>query len=82
VVLTRNAAGNVVGYVNGVRQFSFSDTANRAVIDGNDTLRYFKDNVSGGSGGEHSAGSVARIRLYDRALSADQVAALDRLRSG
>ena len=79
VVLTRNAAGRVAGYVNGISQFSFSDTANHAVINGNDTLRFFKDNVSGGSGGEHSAGSVARIRLYGKALSADQVATLDRL---
>jgi hypothetical protein len=80
VALTRNAAGTVTGYVNGVRQFSFSDAANRAVIGSNDVLRFFKDNVSGGAGGEHSAGSIARLRLYDRSLSANQVAGLDRLR--
>ncbi len=79
VALTRDAAGTVVGYVNGVQQFSFSDASNHAVIDTSNALRFFKDNTSGGAGGEESAGSVARIRLYDSALTAEQVAALDRL---
>lgn len=79
VVLTRNAGGTVTGYVNGVQQFSFDDSAsNDAVIDAN-TLRFFRDNESGGVATEHSAGSVARIRLYDSALNAGEVGALDRL---
>lgn len=82
VVLTRNAGGNVAGYVNGVQQFSFADSGGLAVIDANNTLRFFQDNTSGGAGNEASAGSVARIRLYDGALSASAVAALDRLPTG
>jgi hypothetical protein len=69
VTLTRNSSGTVAGYVNGELQFSFSDaSANDAVIDANNALRFFRDNESGGVTTEHSAGSVARIRLYDVAL--------------
>ncbi len=72
VVLTRDALKNVVGYLNGVQEFSFADTGDDALIDAADTLRFFKDD-----GGESSAGAVARIRLYDGALTANEVAALD-----
>jgi uncharacterized repeat protein (TIGR01451 family) len=73
VVLTRDSAKNVVGYVNGVQQFSFVDASDLAVISAN-TLRFFRDdNVVSG---EHSAGAVARIRLFDGALDASAVAAL------
>lgn len=83
VALTRDSSGTVVGYVNGVQQFSFADTGNDAVIDSNNTLRFFRDNESGTGccPDEESGGSVARIRLYDSALKASQVAALDRLPS-
>jgi subtilisin family serine protease len=78
VALTRNSAGTVTGYVNGVRQFTFTDTAGDAVISSNDALRFFRDNESGGANTEHSAGSAARIRLYDFALTPGEVSALDR----
>lgn len=74
VVLTRNSSGTVAGYVDGELQFSFSDYPTQtvpnqdAVIDTNNALRFFRDNESGGATGEVSAGSVARIRLYDEAL--------------
>lgn len=77
VVLTRDSTGTVTGYVDGAKQFSFDDSLlNDAVIDANNTLRFFRDNESGGFPGEASAGAVARIRLYDEALTAEQVAAL------
>ncbi|MBI3921550.1 MAG: Ig-like domain-containing protein, partial [Armatimonadetes bacterium] len=79
-VLTREATGQVVGYVNGVQQFAFQDSSNLAVIDSNNTLRFFRDDVS--TPGEHSSGAVARIRTFDGALTPSQVAALDRLGSG
>lgn len=75
VVLTRDQTGTVTGYVDGVQQFQFSDTSSHGVISSN-TLRFFRDN-SGTF--EASAGSVARIRLYNGALTASQVAALSRL---
>jgi hypothetical protein len=76
-VLTRNSGGTVVGYVNGVQQFSFVDDDDRSTISAADTLRFFRDNTATGS--EQSAGAAARIRLYDRPLSAGEVAALTRL---
>ena len=68
VMLTRNRSGTVAGYVNRELQFVFTDTSNDAVIDANNALRFFRDNESGGVTTEHSAGSVARIRLYNDAL--------------
>jgi len=78
VVFTRNSTGAVAGYVNGDRQFRFTDASGDAVIGSDDVLRFFKDNTSGAGTGEESAGSVARIRLYDFALTAGEVSALDR----
>jgi Concanavalin A-like lectin/glucanases superfamily len=78
VVITRDLFGTVRGYVDGSQQFQFEDAASQsAVISGEDALRFFKDNTSGGTTGEDSGGSVARIRLYDVALSADDVGSLD-----
>lgn len=75
VVITRNAIGTVRAYVDGSPQFEFDDTTSQdAVISGANVLRFFKDNTS-----EDSGGSVARIRLFDSALSADDVGRLDRL---
>ena len=80
VVITRDLSGLVKGYVDGAKQFEFSDaTAQDAIISNKNTLRFFKDNTSGGTAGEDSAGSVARIRLYDSALSETDVGKLDRL---
>jgi concanavalin A-like lectin/glucanase superfamily protein len=75
VVVTRDTTGTVTGYVDGVQQFQFSDTGSLGVINSN-TLRFFRDD---GGSSESSAGSVARIRLYNGALSSTQVAALSRL---
>ena len=76
IVLTRDTTGTVTGYVDGVQQFQFSDTGSYAVLSSSNTLRFFRDD---GSSSEASAGSVARIRLYNGALTASQVAALSRL---
>ena len=72
VALTRDGSDQVVGYVNGAQQFAFLDSGNDGIIVGN-TLRFFKDD-----GSEESAGAVSRIRLFDTALSAAEVAALER----
>jgi hypothetical protein len=77
VVLTRDTAGNVVGYLDGTPQLSFVDDGHVAVVDSNDTLRFFKDNdCIAGACDEDSAGAVVRIRLWDDALTVDEVAAL------
>jgi len=78
VVLTRDASSNVVGYVNGVQQFSFVDTQNYATLAGSpEMLRFFKDDST-----EDAPGTIARIRLYDKVMPPTQVAALDRLPGG
>lgn len=76
VALTRNSAGTITGYLNGVRQLSFTDREEDGVIDASRTLRFFRDNAGSG---EASAGQVVRLRIYNEALSGSQIAALDRL---
>jgi hypothetical protein len=52
----------------------FRDTPALAEI-ASETLRFFvDDSVTGGD--EYSSGAVSQIRLYDRPLSANEVAAL------
>jgi hypothetical protein len=77
VVLTRDGATKqVTGYVDGTQEIQFTDTNDDAVIDSANTLRFFIDDQV--TGGEESAGAVARIRLYDGVLTPSEVSALDR----
>jgi hypothetical protein len=73
VVLTRAGDGTVTGYVDGAQQWQLADINSVAVIDSENTLRFFQDNQSGGTTTEHAPGAVARIRVFDRALSATEV---------
>jgi PASTA domain/Concanavalin A-like lectin/glucanases superfamily len=69
VGFTRDSGERIAGYANGVQQFSYTDVnADENALIGLDGLRFFLDD-----GGEEAAGAVARIRLFNRALSADQV---------
>ena len=72
VVLTRDAAGAVRGYVDGTEEISFTDSFGDAVFPPGTDVRFFKDDAL--IGGEESAGAVARIRVYDGALTAAEVA--------
>jgi len=74
VAISRDNAGNVAAYLDGVQQFTFVDSNNDAVVNANNVLRFFRDDSF-----EATAGAVARIRLYDVALPPSQIAALDRL---
>src|SRR5262249_13350325 len=76
VVLTRDGTTKqVVGYVNGVQQFTFGDTSDFAVFDAaNSIVQFFKDDT--GTQAEASAGVVDRIRVYSEPLTAAQVNAL------
>ena len=58
-------------YVNGMPVASGTATKGFGLSSG--VLRFFKDNVSGGAGGEESAGAVACILVYDGTLSAEEV---------
>jgi hypothetical protein len=73
VVLTRDGSARVIGYVNGARRLSIRDGNEFAVID-DDTLWFFRDDRA--TDVEFADGAVARIRLYDRPLTAGEVAAL------
>ena len=72
VAFTRNASKRVTGYVNGHRQFRYHDSSGQATLRGG-PLIFFRDNLSGGTTGENSAGAVSRIRVYRGALTAAQV---------
>ena len=74
IVLTRDAADRVVGYVDGVRQFAFDDRGGLAKVGGSDSLRFFVDDVT--TTGEWSSGAVSQIRMFDQALTANEVALL------
>lgn len=88
LALTRDSATNLLSvYSNGALAFSFTDTNGLATLGdatptGNAFLTVFQDD-GGGLGGttlnEASLGDVARLRLYDGALSGAQVSALDRV---
>ena len=69
VGFTRDSGERIAGYANGVEQFHYTDlNADENALIGSDGLRFFLDD-----GGEEAPGAVARIRLFDRALSAAQV---------
>ena len=81
MVFTRDANNEVVGYVDGVEQFRLVDENNSTKISPGDVLHFFRDDhtTESETSHENSGGTVARLRLYEGALTADEVAALDRL---
>ena len=73
VVLTRDAATKrTVAYADGVEQLAFDDTTDAGVFAPGSPVRFFKDDQI--ITGEESAGAVARIRVYEGALTAAEVA--------
>ncbi|HEY2774462.1 MAG TPA: LamG-like jellyroll fold domain-containing protein [Candidatus Binatia bacterium] len=77
VVFTRASGGVVNGYINGNLALQFTDTTALSVIGVNESLRFFRDNECPAACNENRSGTVSRIRLYDDALTADQVTALE-----
>ncbi len=73
LTVTRDNASVVTFYKNGDVLFSFQDSAGQTNLAGSRRLSFFKDD----GGGEAATGSVDFIHLYDNALTAQQVAALD-----
>jgi hypothetical protein len=74
VVLTRDAATKeVVGYVNGAQQITFTDSSDLAVFNAtNNIINFFADDTTT-SGREDSSGAVDRIRIYSGVLTPPQV---------
>ncbi len=86
IVLTRDSSTKLTTvYENGVFAFSFTDTSGLAVMgdssaSGNAFLTLYKDDGAGIGGStldEGTVGNIARLRLYDGPLTAEEVAALD-----
>ena len=78
VIITRDSATNLVtGYVDGTSEFSFTDSSSDAVFSGtNGIIRFLEDdNVTGER--ESSGGLATHISIYDGALTAAEVAALN-----
>jgi hypothetical protein len=71
LVFTRDATGASAGYVNGTQVIGFTGAAATAL---QSSLHLLRDDLT--NGGEASAGFVDYIRIYDTALTAQQVAAL------
>jgi hypothetical protein len=74
LVLTRaSVTDEVVGYINGVEQFTFTDSGDLGVFSAaNNVIQFFQDDTAT-SQGEASPGSVDRIRIFDEPLTAAEV---------
>ena len=70
VTWTRDGAGQVMVYANGVPRISYDDSVNGVGALVTNKILFFKDDDT-----EESAGAVARIRVYDDALSPAEVLA-------
>jgi hypothetical protein len=78
LVVTRDGATNqFVAYLDGVRQFAFTDTGPAlATFSGpNNIIHFLRDDLVTG-GLESSAGALERVRIYNSVLTAEQVAAI------
>lgn len=71
--ITRDAAGVTTGYVDRAPQWQFTDTAGVATLLGpGAVVHFFVDDAATG-GGEAAGGTVRRIRIWDRALTAAEL---------
>lgn len=75
VVVTRAAGGEYVGYIDGVERFRFQDAAGESRVPASGLLHFFRDDVATDDG-ENSQGAVARLRVFDTALTPAEVQAL------
>jgi hypothetical protein len=73
IAVTRNAAGAMAGYVNGVPEFAVDDSVNPiGIVSGANTFRFVYDDDTT-SNTESAAGAVARIRIWNTALTAAEI---------
>jgi hypothetical protein len=76
VTLTRDAGGEVAGYVDGVQQFSFTDTDGHFVFsEVNNVAHFFWDDDTT-QNAEVTSGQVDRIRIYSDAAAVPEPASL------
>lgn len=74
IVVTREASGTYTGYIDGRLEFSGND-GGVGLVSAEGLLHFFADDLV--TQGEQTGGAVARIRLYDVALTGTVVEALD-----
>ncbi|HUR78554.1 MAG TPA: Calx-beta domain-containing protein [Acidimicrobiales bacterium] len=67
VAISRDGSGNIELYLDGTALGTFADPSRLAVIDSAGVLRLFRDDAI--TAFEHSAGAVARARLFDHRLA-------------
>jgi hypothetical protein len=74
LVITRDdSTDEFNGYVNGVLQITFTDSAGLGIFDAaNNIINFFNDDAATGNG-EASVGLVDQIAIYDMALTAAEV---------
>lgn len=86
IALTRNSANDLTSvYENGALAFSFTDSSGLATLGdatntGNAFLTLFKDDGAGLGGSvlnESTEGDLARLRIFDGVLTAEEIAGLD-----
>lgn len=75
VVITRDSSSNIfTAYLNGVQELTFTDSSSLAVFgSANNIIHFFEDDASTNSR-EAAPGVVNSIRIWDGALSANEVA--------
>ena len=71
IVFSRASNNTTIIYLNGSEVLSFNDTNGLADLSPNGDLYLFVDDTE--TGGEHSAGNVSLIGLYNSVLTADEV---------
>jgi hypothetical protein len=69
LILTRDAANTLVGYVDGVEAFTFADASGTATFTGPGNVGWFLNDNSG----EEPSGFLDYIRVYDAPLTQAQV---------
>lgn len=78
ITMTRDNTGLFSAYLNGGLQFSFLDSANAAVFNtnaGQTSAWLLADDVNWG-GNEQTIGTLTSVKVFDRALSAREIAAV------
>ncbi len=81
VTIVREPTGIIRAYRDGAQRLPVNQSdAGTFIISGANTVRFFQDDINFPT--EASAGNLARIRLYDSAMTDAQVRALDRMPSG
>ena len=69
-IITRDSNKTVTIYADGISKVTFNDTNDLAVLNSDNVLRFFQDDLIVGN--EASAGSVAYIKLYSDVINAQK----------